>query len=233
VFGMRMIQIHALGDNERGLELLHEAVAIDSAFAMAWRRIASAYTSPGRGCAAQMAAIERAYRLRERLSDNERLVTEAGYYSFGPNPDIDRTLAAYEALLERDSLSTPALNNGGIRYLYKGDYSRAEALFRRAASVAAPFGGVFANLAMSQTALGKIAAAESSAAAFERALPSNSAHWLPRQMVLVAKGDYAGAEQRARDAFANPKLASQTGGVPRGGARRPRANRRQDREPLR
>ncbi|CAG0994836.1 hypothetical protein GPROT1_03335, partial [Gammaproteobacteria bacterium] len=117
VEGMSVIE--ALDDRVRGRAMLYEAVALDSTFAMAWRRIAASYAAEGSGRAAQMAAIENAYRFRDRLSDNERLTTEAGYHSYGPNPDIDRTIAAYEALLDRDSTSSPALNNGALRYMTK------------------------------------------------------------------------------------------------------------------
>src|SRR5687767_7949719 len=141
-----MYVIEALSDRDRGLAMLYEAVAIDSTFAMAWRRIAASYAGQGSGRAAQMAAIEKAYRYRDRLSDNERLTTEAGYHSYGPEPDFDRTIAAYEALLERDSLSSPALNNGGLRHMFKGDYARAEQLLRKAIAIPEPFGGSFGNL---------------------------------------------------------------------------------------
>ena len=159
-----MYVIEALDDRERGRTMLYEAVAIDSTFAMAWRRIAASYAGQGSGRAAQMAAIEKAYRYRDRLSDNERLTTEAGYHSYGPSPDLDKTIAAYEALLERDSLSSPALNNGGIRYGAKRDWVRAEQLLRRATAIPEPFGGSFSNLAQAQVAQGKFAAAQSTAA---------------------------------------------------------------------
>ena len=140
--------------------MLYEAVAIDSTFAMAWRRIAASYAGQGSGRAAQMSAIEKAYRYRDRLSDNERLTTEAGYHSYGPDPDLEKTIAAYEALLERDSVSSPALNNGGIRYFGMRNLARSEELLRRATAIPEPFGGSFGNLIQAQVAQGKFAAAE-------------------------------------------------------------------------
>jgi tetratricopeptide (TPR) repeat protein len=204
-----MYIIEALDDRERGRAMLYEAVALDSTFAMAWRRIAASYSGDGSGRAAQMAAIEKAYRYRDRLSDNERLTTEAGYYSYGPNPDLDRTIADYEALLERDSVSSPALNNGGLRYMVKRDYERAEALLRRAIAIPEPFGGSFGNLIQAQVAQGKFAAAETTAAAFRTALPSSTGHWQSEAVIATARGQVDSVERIARATFENPKLPTQ------------------------
>jgi tetratricopeptide (TPR) repeat protein/tRNA A-37 threonylcarbamoyl transferase component Bud32 len=204
-----MYVIEALDDRERGRDMLYEAVSIDSTFAMAWRRIAASYAGQGSGRAAQMAAIEKAYRYRERLSDNERLTTEAGYYSYGPTPDLDRTIAAYEALLERDSLSSPALNNGGLRYLAKRDPVRAEELLRRAIAIPEPFGGSFGNLIQAQLAQGKVAAAESTAAAFRVALPSSAGHWQSEAYIATARQDFDSVQRLAQRVFADPKAATQ------------------------
>jgi len=204
-----MAVIEELDDTERGRALLYEAVALDSTFAMAWRRIAASYAAAGNGRAAQMEAITNAYRFRDRLTDNERLVTEAGYYSYGPNPDLDRTVEAYESLLERDPVNAPALNNVGLRYARKRDYVRAEAMLRRSIEIPNPFGGSFANLVQSQVAQGKFAAAESTVARFEQALPSHSGHWTSRVFIEIGRGDLAAAESLSRRVFDDPKLASQ------------------------
>ena len=204
-----MYVIEALDDRERGRTLLYEAVAIDSTFAMAWRRIAASYAGQGSGRSAQMAAIEKAYRYRDRLSDNERLTTEAGYHSYGPAPDFDRTIAAYEALMERDSVSSPALNNGGLRYLFKSDYARAEQLLRRAIAVPEPFGGSFGNLMQAQLSQGKLAAAESTAVKFREALPSSAAHWRGDAQIAVFRQDFDSLERLTRSVFTDPKKVTQ------------------------
>jgi tetratricopeptide (TPR) repeat protein/tRNA A-37 threonylcarbamoyl transferase component Bud32 len=204
-----MYHIEALDDRERGRAMLYEAVAIDSTFAMAWRRIAASYAGQGSGRAAQMAAIDRAYRYRDRLSDNERLTTEAGYYSYGPAPDLDRTIAAYEALLERDSLSSPALNNGGIRYSNKREHARAEVLLRRAIAIPEPFGGSFMNLSLAQLQQGKFAAAESTSLKFRETLPSSAAHWQVDAVVMTARQDLDSLERLARTVFEDSKRSTQ------------------------
>ncbi|MGB6500596.1 MAG: serine/threonine-protein kinase, partial [Thermoplasmata archaeon] len=132
--------ISATGDNAAGLAPLQEAVALDSTFAMAWRRIAAAYGGGGTGQVAQQQhAISEAFRFRDHLSDDERLLTEAGYYSWGPAPDRDRAIAAYEGLIERDSTNEVALNDVGNLYGDKGDLAHAEDRYRRASMQPHPY----------------------------------------------------------------------------------------------
>ena len=90
---------------ERGLVLLDEAVALDTGFAMAWRKIAVLLGNEDRDRTRALAAISTAYRHRERLTEMERLLTEGYYYTRGPKPDHDRALAAYEEAIRLDSTS--------------------------------------------------------------------------------------------------------------------------------
>ena len=69
---------------ERGLALLDEAVALDTGFAMAWRKIAVLLGNDDRDRTRALAAISTAYRHRERLTEMERLLTEGYYYTRGP-----------------------------------------------------------------------------------------------------------------------------------------------------
>ena len=80
---------------------------LDSTFAMAWRRLVRHVRRRSPGSAAQQQhAISQAFKFRDHLSEDERLLTEAGYYDWGPAPDRERAIAAYESLIERDSTSS-------------------------------------------------------------------------------------------------------------------------------
>jgi eukaryotic-like serine/threonine-protein kinase len=186
--------IAATGNNEKGRELLLQAVALDSTFAMAWRRIAASYAGAVPDQTAAQAAISKAFRYRDRLSENERLLTEAGYYDFGPAPDRERAIAANESLIERDSTNRSALNNVGILYDLKRDYARAEDRYRRAVAVATPFGGSFAGLVFSQLNQRKLAAADSTMVAFEKRVPTYGGLLGAKGAVAFAHGKPAVAE---------------------------------------
>ena len=118
-----------------------EAVALDTAFAMAWRKIAVLLGNEDRDRHRALAAISTAYRHRERLTEMERLLTEGYYYTRGPQPSRDRALAAYEDAVRLDSSSTSALNNRGVVLGEKRDFERAEQLYRRVAGCRGPSAG--------------------------------------------------------------------------------------------
>ena len=199
----------SLGDTERAQGLLREAVVLDSTFAMAWRRLSSTFAGTGRGREEQLRAITKAYAFRDRLSENERLLTEGSYFSYGPSPDLDRTIAAYEALVARDTANQAALNNVGTRYNMRGDYDKAIAALERATRVERPFGGAFTNLIGIYLAKGDIAGAERTQAEFKRRLPSHARHWAMEAEILAAKGKVDSAAALARKKYGEARNAAE------------------------
>jgi hypothetical protein len=89
------------GDEVTAIARLTQAVALDSGFAMAWRKLASAYLVAGYAQASRDSALERAYHFRDRLTATERLLTTAAYFMYGPGQDrgkahVWRTLSPYQ-----------------------------------------------------------------------------------------------------------------------------------------
>ena len=108
-------------------QFARQAVAIDSNFSSAWRLLSVAVNNSGGSRSEADSAIERAYRLRDRLPEMERLQTEAYYFLEGPHRDRSRALTAYLALLERgDSIVAPV--NAGEVLRTERAYARAESL---------------------------------------------------------------------------------------------------------
>jgi tetratricopeptide (TPR) repeat protein len=83
------------GDYERCRDLLHAALQVDPLFAMGYEYQALTYAAQGREDAA-LAPIERAYELRQRTTDRERLQIEAVYYAC--RGDYDRSLESFRGL---------------------------------------------------------------------------------------------------------------------------------------
>jgi tetratricopeptide (TPR) repeat protein len=133
------------GDNEGALRLLREAVAIDTAFAMAWRKIAVILANQGGQPAAMADAATRAFAFRDRLTPVERLSAEAYYYS-SVVVDFDETIRAYRLLLERDPDDATALNNLALALNIRGQYAEAEALTRHGIEVAPSVQPLYHNL---------------------------------------------------------------------------------------
>ncbi len=115
--------------SRREIRLLDEAVALDSTFAMAWRRLGVKLMSGGDGQFSNerivrgKAALARAYQLRDRLSPVERGLTEAAYFT-DVEVNLGRANAAYMAILNEQPNNAFALNNLANSALLEGMYER-------------------------------------------------------------------------------------------------------------
>ena len=161
------------GDFARGSALLEEAVALDTGFAMAYRKLGVEYGN--RGLEEQSNAyFEKAFAHRERLSDPERYLMLGTYYWNGPHSDLDKARAAYEQLLAIQPNNTAGLNNLSNLLYYMHDYPRSEQLLWRAIRIGPPASIHFRNLARTQVALGKLDSATATVEACARALPATN-----------------------------------------------------------
>ncbi len=198
------------GDAERGLALLGEAVTLDTAFAMAWRKIAVVLGNENRDRTRALAAITTAFRHRERLSENERLLTEGYYYLRGPRPDPDRALAAYEDAVRLDSTSISALNNAAVVLSEQREFERAELLYRKVVALPRTFGGAFTNLIGMQIRNGRISALDSTAAAYRARFPDSRDLWEIDWYAAWGQGRLDRADSISRAVFSQARTARQS-----------------------
>jgi eukaryotic-like serine/threonine-protein kinase len=131
------------GESQRGMRMLEEAVAIDTTFAMAYRRLASEANNRLMPRDTVAALVSRAYRFRERLADSERYLTEGAYWTYGPEPSNERAVAAYDALLEVDPGNTTAMNNLANRLRDLRQFRKSDSLAQLAFRLS-PSSGIFA-----------------------------------------------------------------------------------------
>jgi tetratricopeptide (TPR) repeat protein len=197
-------------DYTQTIPLLKEAVTIDSTFAMAWRRLASYYNNTFRFEDARAAAIQ-AFKYADRLSEVERQLTYAGYYTYGLEVDEERAFAAYEAVLARDSLNTIALNNGANTLVKRGDDEKALAYYLRA--IGQPGGSAiqFSNAIPAAIRLGRWDTADSISRDFVRRFPNNPVALRSPASIAVARGEFDRAEQIAKDI--EPRVAASRTGM--------------------
>jgi tetratricopeptide (TPR) repeat protein len=193
------------GNDERSLQLLEEAVALDSTFAMAWRRIAVILSNSGTDLERARDAVSRAMRFRDRLSDEERAFTEAYYYTRGPEPDLTKAIAAYDEVLRRDSTNSTALNNQAVTYLLLRRFDDAAATVRRSMASPSATGSNHLNMVWSLSALGDTLAADSAMAAFTARLPDHALLWVARASVLSGKGQFDSVAALARTVMHSSK----------------------------
>jgi tetratricopeptide (TPR) repeat protein len=109
---------------------LEDAVRIDTAFAAAWRKLGIVYLNADMPRDRQDSAMAHAYRLRDRLTEPDRLRVLADY-ALGPGRDRGRGIAAEEEMARRYPGEPAVYNNLGFDYASRREYARADTAFRR------------------------------------------------------------------------------------------------------
>jgi serine/threonine protein kinase/predicted Zn-dependent protease len=121
---------HLNGEYPKSIELMLKAVEIDPDFAMAYRSLASAYSNTGPLFnAAKNNARQKAFELRDRVSERERYLIEGDYY-WSSEKTLDKAIEAFERLLEiypGDPIATT--NLGGV-YTATEEWDKALELYR-------------------------------------------------------------------------------------------------------
>ncbi|MEZ4413030.1 MAG: protein kinase [Gemmatimonadales bacterium] len=186
---------HAHGDSEGAIPLLRQAVAIDSTFAMAWRKLAVVLPQALPGSNEEsMEAAKRAYQYRDRLPPVERGLTEA-YYHEKVTGDQEKIEAAYRAVLAVNPDEPTALNNLGLKLNEEGRAPEAEVLLRHLVATSDIQSGLI-NLIQSLSQQGKNAAADSALAELRRRNPTS-----PRADQMVRGSAYIRRDFRAADSL--------------------------------
>ena len=175
---------------EAARALLEDAIAIDSTFGMAWRKLAVVLSNTFADPAKQVQASQRAYALRERLPERERLLATAWYFA-NVEIDIDREIQAYEQLLARWPEDITSLNNLAIAYSTKRRWTDAEQLAARGLEISPRTGVLWFNLIDNQVLQGRVAAAESSLKRWGETAPEARNRFQVGYRLAWGKGDYA------------------------------------------
>ncbi len=160
------------GDNARALQLIDEAIADDSTFAMAYRKLAILLSNQDEERARAVWAAGKAYEYRDRLTDRERYLVTAAYHSVVTG-DRDQQISAYRTVLDLHPDETIALNNLGVIYGQLRDYQRASEYYSRALAVDSTNRLFYSNLASSLGSRRLFDSASAIARRFERRFPDN------------------------------------------------------------
>jgi DNA-binding SARP family transcriptional activator/tetratricopeptide (TPR) repeat protein len=188
--------LDAEGDDARGIELLEEAISLDSTFAMAYRALGVALVRRREQRARRIDAINRAYRHQGRLTDRERYRALETYYGIVTG-EPEKAITALRTLLETYPYDVGALNNLGTWYFGVRNFPRAEESFRRAWEVDSTIPNPLMNLVVAQFNQGKVEEAEATFEHFAARFPDN---WRVAQRgvnMAAAHGNYARAESLA------------------------------------
>ena len=178
------------GDTHHAVEILRQAVSLDTTFAMAYRKLGVYLRDMGIHAESDE-ALARAFRNRAKLPEVERYNTAGSYFSSVALPDS--AIATYRALLSLYPTDMRGLNNLGSVYMDLREYARAESLFHRAIESDSSVGLLFNHLATVQLNGGRYDDAERTLAERARRFPPQQDDQDISVALDVVRGDFDGA----------------------------------------
>jgi tetratricopeptide (TPR) repeat protein len=159
------------GDYPKAIALLREAVAIDSTFAMAWRKLGVSLNNYGMPRVQSDSAATKAFELRHRLTEFEAAAAEGYYYQSGPGRNRAKAIEAYERVVAKGATDA-SLHNLALLYTSRREFARAESLYRRRIAVGDAPVVTYGNLEGVLFHEGKIAEADSVRRVMDQLFPN-------------------------------------------------------------
>jgi tetratricopeptide (TPR) repeat protein len=186
------------GRGEQAVERLEQAIALDSGFAMAWRKLAVALANSAASEDRIVAAATRAWRNRDRLTEVERQLAAAYYYA---NVDVDpgKEEAAYRRVLELRPDNVVAGNNLSLLLSRLGQGEEAESLIVSVIRANPEPGNTMLQLMLAQLMQGHDADVRRTLDTMARQTPQLPMYAWGRGLALTALGDYDAAERAFLD----------------------------------
>ncbi len=189
----------ARADVPRAVALLEEALALDTAFAMAWRKLGVVLMNRQQQRTRALEALEMAYRHRDRLTKRERYFAAASYFQQGTR-EPEKAIPAYENLLEMDPEDDWALNNLGVAYQQLRNLDRAEEHYRLAVEADSASSSLpLSNLTGTLVAQGKVEEAEQTLDTHRRLFPDDATAYRNGAVLASVRGDYEAAREGWED----------------------------------
>src|SRR5213594_1279388 len=186
-------------DVARAGTLLEEAIALDTTFAMAYRKLAVVLSNSGGATSRINAAAAQAFRHRDRLTPYERDLADAYYYT-RVEYDPAKVEGAYRAALEQNPEDGVALNNLALLFNERRRFAEAESLAVHGITVAPNQWALYVNAMQAQVGQGKFADASRTAALFEQRAPANPMKHFIRIGLEAAQRKYEQAETETQAA---------------------------------
>ncbi len=187
------IRAESQGDFARALRLLDEAIAVDSAFAMAHRKLAVILSNMAQQPARRANALTQAYLHRNRLTAVERYRV-VGMYHIQVTEDWESALAAYETLLELVPDDISVLNNLAFLNHLLRDNARGVEFALRALELDSSRVASYWNVSEGLFLTGRYAEAEATAQRYAERFP-DAPHVLQlRAWLDASRGEYDSAD---------------------------------------
>jgi eukaryotic-like serine/threonine-protein kinase len=125
---------HRMGrDFPQAQSFYQQAIQLDPNFAMAYARLGVTYSSQG-AVAKALENMKKAYDLRERVTERERMYIESQYANF--QYDLPKALESYKLFAATYPRDAAAWNNMAIVYVEMGDYEQGAEDFKKTWEIA-------------------------------------------------------------------------------------------------
>jgi tetratricopeptide (TPR) repeat protein len=185
------------GDYERAIALLEEAIALDTAFAMAYDELADHLANRGEQRARRVEAVKKAYAHRDRLTEAERYKVTADYH-IDVTGERDKAILAFRTLLDSRPEDVEALNDLALLYRFERQFERAEEMFHQVVALDSTEAIAYANLMHAQMAQGKYDEAEQVLAKMRERFPGHPWTASFAYNIFGSRGEYEVAEAHVR-----------------------------------
>src|SRR5881396_1136003 len=199
------------GETDRAVALLGDAIALDTTFAMAYRKLAVVLTNSHAAPSRVAEAATKAFRHRDRLTPLERYLAD-GFYYYRAEFDLSKVESAYRSALELDPENYVALNNLALALTTTRRFAEAESLTLRGIAVV-PNATLYVNATQAQIGQGKLAEAARTVESFAGKAPQNPLAFYLRAGLAGARRDFDSAEAIVRaeaQLVPDPALQEQT-----------------------
>ena len=207
---LEALQAYSLGakaiaerdDNPGAVPLLQRAIRLDPNFATAYGLLAVSYDNLGETTLAAE-NTRKAYELRERVSERERLTIESFYYHFVVG-DLEKARQSYELWAQTYPRDYVPPTNLSFLYSVLGQYDKALAEAREAVRLDSASGINYENLALADFFLNRLGEARATVEeAQTKKLDSYYLHWIVYLLAFL-KNDAASMAQEATWATGKP-----------------------------
>ena len=186
-------EARAKGNERESLPLYKRAIDLDPNFAMAYARIGVHYANQQQPDAAREYVLK-AYELRDRVSERERLYITEKYYAYitGETDKTIETLQTWAKLYPNDFIPH---NNLSLNYKLLGRYEEAMRAGQEAVRLSPNNLSARDNLVASFVGLGRLAEAEESAKELEKINPDAFGYHFPKYFFAFMRRDQAAMER--------------------------------------
>ena len=187
--------IDVANDYAAGIPLFERAVSLDSNFAMAYLRLAQSYQPLSENDLAAENA-RRAYELRERTSESEKLAISS-FYELVVTGNLEAARTSYQLWAQTYSRDEEPQTNLWVTYSFMGDYEKAHAAAVQSVRLNTGSGNNYVSVTYSYQWLNQLDQAK--AAVEESRAHKLDSPWLPLILYTVnfLEHDIAGMERQA------------------------------------